>query len=295
MKMNCNFYKLITNKNDPRFPSGALGVDLDECRVSNENRWDIFWTMNGFDFGKRSKADLKFINCFYADLDSGTFSEMQKRISGFPDPSSIVQTGKGYHLYWWLKKEIDCTSDPEKYANWFREFTLSRIVPPLCSDPQAADACRLLRAPFYKYWKDGLGDKHTDIVYESDVFYDLNFIEKYFPVTASADVVKIKTKTQEIPAGDFWSRANELPVIESLERLSGTAHVNGETFKIKRRGKSIRIECNDKKTNAWIDENETIGSTDGAGPAIPNWIYWYQRDWKKVAQILKEVFEIKEI
>lgn len=284
MRDHLNFYRLITNKQDPRHGGGAIPITLGECTKYNEDKYDIFWTMNGFDFGKRSRADLKYINCFYADLDTGDRKEMEKRIRNYPTPSCIVKTGKGYHLYWWLDEEIDVQKDPEKGCDWFREFTMQRIVPALQSDPQAADACRLLRATFYRYWKDGIGDKHIDIVESNDRKFGLNYLEKYFPQKIVEEKKIIYPKMEG--GSTFWSKANALPITESLEKLSGTHYVQHETFSIKKG----RILCNNKTSNAWIDKNGRIGSTADAGPFVPNWLWYYHKDWKKVASILKEVF-----
>lgn len=292
MKYAPNFYALWTNKNTQAPRNGAFSVDLVEAEKLNKEGFDIFWTMNGFDLGKRKKEDLKTINCFYADLDCGTDDEMKRVVSMSPEPNTIIKTGKGYHLYWYLDKPIECESDPIKFCDYFREFTTSRIVSRLNADPQAADACRLLRASFFKYWKDGLGEKHADIVFEMNNFYSLDKIKKYFP---EKKIIKkqfkiVDQKQENFEGKDFWTRANRLDCVSSLEKLSGTSHVFGETYSVVTKNKITRINCNGKKANVWIDANGYIGSASGAGPAIPNWLYWYHKDWKKVAEILKEVW-----
>lgn len=297
MKMNCNFYALGVNPNLKNPRHGAWGIKLDECRELNEQGYDIYWTMNGFDFGKRTKQDLKYINSFYADLDDGTLSQMQRKIKLYPEPSAVIQSGGGFHCYWYLKNEIDCRDKPIEAADWFREFTKSRIIPALNSDTGAADACRLLRAPFYKYWKDGLGEKYVDIVFESDVFYSLQTLEKFFPVVEDKRIVAQEIKNDlpvNFDSDNFWVRANNYSVKFGLEKLSGTGYVSGETYKFKREANTWRIFIDGVRRNAWIDKNGKIGSMRGLGPGIANWIYYHNRDWKKVAEIIKEVFEIKE-
>ncbi len=66
--------------------------------------------------------------------------------------------------------------------------------------------------------------------------------------------------------------------------------IDGEVLTFRKQKDITRILVNGKESNAWLDRNGKIGSTADAGPAIPNWLYFYQKDWKKVADILKQVF-----
>ena len=150
--------------------------------------------------------------------------------------------------------------------------------------------------PFYRYWKDNKGEFIIDIAYDSGNRYTVNEILEAFPVLTPKEWVRpIPIPQQKIfesrgDSGDFWVKANQLPVYDSLQKLSGTEYVNFEKYLFIRKKDHTRIIINGKPSNAWIDRNGKIGSTDGAAPAIPNWLYWYQRDWKKVAEIIKKEF-----
>jgi len=296
MKLAPNLFALATNKE--KFPDlvdkGAFAVDLGDCRTLNEKGYDIYWTMNGFDVGKRQTKDLKWINCFYADLDSGTWQQMQKKIKLYPEPSSVIKTGKGYHCYWYLENEINCSSDAEELALWYKAFLKQRIIPALNADVQAQDATRLLRAPFYKYWKSGNGETFIDLIYENGATYSLDFLEKHFPIVHEnkKEEKEFNYAPTKISTGDsLWVGANKINCRSALEMLSGTSHVSGERYTFKKEGGGrTRIVIDGAKRNCWLDHNGKIGSTDAAGPSIPNWIFYYQKDWKRVAEILKEVF-----
>lgn len=296
MKLHMNYYRLCTNPTlQESLGKGAVPCTLTEADSYNRKGYDIFWTFNGFEFGKRTKPDLKYINAFYLDLDAGSKQQMLLQIRKKLEPTFVISTGKGYHAYWVLEQEIDCSDEPVRWADWFREFLLERMQPAFNADPQACDACRLLRPAFFKYWKDGKGIINTDIVFESDRFYSLGELEMFFPKIAKAKPEKMPhvPRVGAQPTGNFWERANNIDVKSALEKLSGTEHVNGETYKLKPRGDgTIRVWCNRRPANVWIDRNGKIGSTAGGGPAIPNWLFWYKKDWKAVAKILEKEFAI---
>jgi len=277
--------------------NGAIPISWDEARKRNEEKWDIYWTFNEFsEFGKRTKQDLKKIWALHCEIDSDNEKLVLKKLELNLSPSLVVKTKNGFHLYWYLEHPIDCSLDPVKWADWFYSFVKERILPVYGADPQACDVTRLLRAPFYKYWKqqrDGTksdGNFFIDIVFDNEeTKYTLEQLEEYFPLKTQIDIAKTEIKTNN-NSNDFWSRANNLPAKESLEKLSGTEFVNFEKISFKKQKDITRIVIGLNPSNAWIDKGGKIGSTAGAGPAIPNWINFYHRDWKKVASILKTVF-----
>lgn len=299
MNRTINFYA-INPKQTPRpFPKP---IDLANARALNDQGWDIYWTFNEFvQFGKRTKQDLKKIWAFYCEVDGITKEEILTKLKNNLYPSLMIKSFNGFHLYWYLKDPIDCSDNPIKWADWYHEFVKTRFLEVFDADPQACDACRLLRAPFYRYWKqqkDGsfpAGDFYIDIVYDNeDKKYTLSQIEICFPKKKEVTPIFVFTKRENHPKGDFWSKANAIPVLDALKKLSGTPHVSMERFDFKKQKDILRIYVNGKSSNAWIDKNGLIGSTAGAAPAIPNWLYYYHKDWKKVAEIIKEVFNVSE-
>lgn len=277
---------LYTIQNGKCFP-----IDPKNASELNEARGDIYWTFNNFKApGHRKKEDLREITCFFCEIDVKNKGEQKEIIMSRLIPSCVIETKRGFHLYWYLKDFIDCSDDPVGKADWFRDILKNRICPALGADSQAADACRLLRAPFYKYWKDGKGTFITDIVFESDKRYTVEEILRAFPVKTPQISHENAPPLRKVEGSDLWSRANNLNVLNALERLSGSHAVNGETYAFKKQSGITRILCNGKKSNAWIDANGKIGSTDGAGPSIPNWLHYYAKDWAKVAKLIEEFF-----
>ena len=264
----------------------------------NESGYDIYWTVNEF-FPEhhRKKENLIKIWAMYCEADNITETQMHELFKTTLEPSYVVKTKRGFHIYYDLDVPIDCRDNPVEKADWFRNWVLKRFIPVFKADPQACDACRLLRPAFYRYWKDGIGEFHTDLVVDNQPRrYSLEVLEKYFPEIEEKKVEIYPRKIIEpTPGGGFWEKANRLDALSSLQKLSGTEHVLGEKYTIKqKRDGTYRVHCNGKPSNVWIDTRGLIGSTDRGGPAIPNWLNWYWNDWTKVAQILKDFFDIKE-
>lgn len=270
-------------------------VTYEQAVKENEIGGDVYWTPNNFkDFGLRKKEDLTEITSFFCEIDTADKNEQIKKIVKTIRPSNVIETKRGYHIYWYLKNPIDCRKDPVAKADWFRDILKNRICPALGADTQAADACRLLRVPFFKYWKDGVGDFVINVAYDSDALYEVDDILAVFKERIIPQRVfeKQEFKTDSNSGEGFWTKANRLDPMECLKVLSGSSLVNGEVFSFKKQKDCWRICVHNKPINAWIDRDNKIGSTDGGGPAISNWLYWYHRDWKTVAKILKEVFKI---
>lgn len=270
-----------------------FGIPYPEAQEYNEKGFDIYWTFQEFSiFGKRTKQDLRKIWAIAIEID-GDKEAAQKRISKLLKPSLVIESKNGYHIYWYLNSPIDCSSDPVGKADWYREFVKERVLPATGADPQAVDACRLLRVPMMRYWKDGKGEFMVDIKFDNEAKrYSLRELEMGFPKKTQEPLFINKIKREG--STGFWDRCNQVDTRTGLEMLSGTSHVTGERYTFKKQGKITRIVVNGKASNAWIDEKGDIGSQDGAGPVIPNWLHYFHKSWPKVADIMKQVFEIKE-
>jgi hypothetical protein len=270
---------------------------LENARARNAIGADIYWTPNNFEGHARKKTDLREITCFYCEIDEGTKDEQIATLKRHLPPSCVVETKRGHHVYWYLDKPIDCSSDPVGKADWFREIVKGRICPALNADVQAADACRLLRMPMYQYWKDGLGTFIVSIQYEFNRKYSLHELLQAFP---ERKILKLEPSAPaplksavNAPGGDsaFWSKAHALDCRSSLERLSGSSHVSGERYTFKKEGPGrTRIVIDGKPRNVWLDRDGKIGSVADGGPGVPNWLFYYWKDWKAVADRLKQAF-----
>jgi hypothetical protein len=120
--------------NDPRIPE-ILRLDRE--------REDRFLSVNEFD-GWRYIRLLRSLRALYADLDDQTdlYAVLDTlEAHRVPDPSLVVFSGTGMHLYWPLDP-----LPPQALPVWQRcQDALIRILKPLGADPAAKDCTRVLR------------------------------------------------------------------------------------------------------------------------------------------------------
>jgi hypothetical protein len=282
-------------------------VSGDEAVRLNDKRWDVYWTPNEFPFGKRKISDLIAVRYLYGDFDATDFETLAKNLRYFFDPSFVIKTKNGFHVYWEIEPlVVGKDGDFESLSTRFRSV-MEQVIIPLGADPNAKDVARLLRPPMFRYWKKGnLEEVWIELVYESNRKYKFKQFEgrvKRHEARNNAPLLSAPCPTEYRPlpkrkmspesfktSEAFWAEANNFDALEGLKRLSGTHWVNGEVYSFKKAKDHYRILVNGKPSNAWIDRQGKIGSTCGAGPSIPNWLTYFGHDWKTVAKILKEVF-----
>lgn len=80
------------------------------------------------------------------------------------EPSFIVCSGHGYHIYFILKRVHMNPSEWSKIQN--------ALILMAKGDQQAKDAGRLLRVPGTQNWKDKNKPRQVELIYESDRIYD---------------------------------------------------------------------------------------------------------------------------
>lgn len=165
-----------------------------------------YFTVNGFaNFEEgsqkgRTKANVTTFNCNFLDIDltpekRRTQAELVYR--GLCDtglqPTSVVLTGKGLHVYWVYKA-------PAPFSEYkLREYEIlqSAIVEHFKAegaDRQARDAARVLRVPGAAYY-DGRGEHSADVellYFNPGVRYDPSEIAGYFK-----NSIRIETREGE--------------------------------------------------------------------------------------------------
>lgn len=119
---------------DPAVPSVLRGV---------EGSSDVFMSVNEFN-GWRLVRLLRSLRALYVDVDGGARLEEvceALREKGIPEPSFVVWSGRGLHLYW-LLRPIGAHGLPL----WQRvQRAVLDALLPLGADPKARDCTRVLR------------------------------------------------------------------------------------------------------------------------------------------------------
>ena len=87
--------------------------------------------------------DIETVRCLWADVDHCTIEEVQRRIfeAGLPQPSILVNSGHGAHLYWLLPRPFKITGDEDRA----RVTRLHKAIYAKLEADHTQDLSRLLR------------------------------------------------------------------------------------------------------------------------------------------------------
>ena len=100
--------------------------------------------------GGGTKENIVSISALFLDVDfkSMPVEQADKILQDFPfPPSAIINSGNGYHVYWFLKEPLGKEDIPRF------EAMLKRLCQYFGADPAATDASRILRFPGSKNYK----------------------------------------------------------------------------------------------------------------------------------------------
>ncbi len=279
-----HFYRLHDSDPEVKRRDGAVLIKNHRDAIKwNKRGWGIFWAVNDFKNGIRRYNKIEKINAWFTEIDDGLKHDMLDRINSGLRPSCLIETKSGFHLYWYCRGS---GTSLEEYKNILK----FRLRPFYDGDKRACDGCRILRVPNYYHMKDPNNPFLIKCHYENNLRYTTQqMIETYSEVMPVQKFVK--KENFKVTGDSFWDKVVNIPSVQGLLRLSGHPAVNGERFEVKALGSGKKIIfVNGKSTSCWIDLNGMIGSTDSGGPTLGNWLWWYLRDWGKVAKVLREVF-----
>jgi hypothetical protein len=292
MHQGRSIYRMLDDKSGP---TPALAIDEGDTSATwrkalewNEKQYGIFWTVNEFNSAvDRKKENLYRIKSWTADIDTGTKEEQINLIKKFPTPSLVVETKRGFQVYY---DAID--AKPENYELIETKF----VVPSLNADMKARDLSRILRVPHFYHWKDPSDPFFVKLVHMDEsvayteaemmrLFKDFSDDKKELARTKS--VMKREFKNDS----DLFERIWNMDCEAALQRLSGTDAVANDVFTFRQNSNGNKnIFANDKGTSCFIDRNGRIGSLDGGGPTVFQWLKWYGRSGVEAISIIKKHF-----
>ena len=290
-------------------PNGMIPVQKAQARDWNEKGWGIFWTVNDFGGQARRKENLRKIIAWAVDMDDGTKEQQHALLSRSPIvPSLIVETKSGFHAYWLAAAHRE--DGPPKADHW-NAIVLERLVPFFGSDKNARDLCRVLRVPGFKHMKDPANPFDIRIAWQQHVAYTERQITEAFPWVADkkahdaalgeAQRAAMK-QAREIarqaaiaagmaPTETLWEAIWNLDCEDGLQRLSGHWSVGGEAYTFRRTGRgNLNVFVNGKGSSCFIDESKRIGSLDGGGPTLVQWLRWFRHPWTTVLDVLFDIY-----
>jgi hypothetical protein len=282
----------------------AIPVEPSEAKRWNtpDLGFGIFCTVNTFS-GPRRKEHLAKINAWAVDMDEGTKAQMHAKLSASPlVPSLIVETKRGYQAYW-------CAQDGK--AEHWNAIVLERLVPHFGSDANARDLCRILRVPGSLHLKDPSDPFKIRLAWKHAVAYSERQMAEAFRWTPDKKAHESALREAQraadaeareharraaiaaglVPTETLWEAIWNLDCEDGLARLSGHWSVGGEAYTFHRTGRgNLNVYVDGKSSSCFIDANKKIGSLDGGGPTLVQWLRWFKHDWKTVVAVLKEIY-----
>lgn len=280
-----DIYAMLDQKIEGK-PTPAFLISPDDVTKYNDSGHGIFWTVNQFDGKPRKKENISKLNSWFFEIDEGDKEYQLKKIESGFEPSMIIETKRGYHVYFDI---YESSSDLEEY----RSILVDRLVPFYSADPKACDACRILRVPFTKHQKDPNDIFEIRLISQTTRKYTQKEIEKFYQIknpVAKERRMELKKILSFQNDNDLFSRIHSMNQAEALQRVSNTEACGMESINFKKNKSGLQIVVNGKPTSSWIDSNFKIGSYERGGPSIFEWINWYHKDPKKTYQFIKKYF-----
>lgn len=118
----------------------------------NERKWHSYFGVNPRPLSKNKlETDITEIICLFADVDVGekkyfsSKSDALKEIQKFlHEPSCLVDSGNGYHLYWFMSEIVHIKTIEDRLRV---KRLLSGLIKSLHADPSGCSLERVLRVP----------------------------------------------------------------------------------------------------------------------------------------------------
>lgn len=199
----------------------------------NLNGYEAYFTVNGFEGAPNAKLEnCTSLNSFFVDIDGRKEEKELAAIKAKLDPTFILETKNGYHVYWILDEPIFRNEvTPEEWTASVKRWERieQAIVLELKADLVVKDVPRILRIPDTYYWKKSGAEymEGTDGVLKIKGIYknvsnrySMNDVEEVFPVkeeiliydSSDAKPNNLK-KYAEDERKDFFTRVNrEFPI-----------------------------------------------------------------------------------
>ena len=119
--------------------------------------YEAYFTVNGFkDTPDNRRDQCTSINAFFVDIDGRKEAAELERIKELLMPTFIIETMRGYHIYWCLDEPLYREEmSPEDWAHTMIQWEQieQNIVLALDADKVVKDVTRILRVPDSYYWK----------------------------------------------------------------------------------------------------------------------------------------------
>lgn len=255
---------------------GMVWVSPGQAKWYNQQGYGIFHAVNEFFSKRRTKEELCYINYWAVDIDNGTKDDQLKLIEASLRPSKVIESKNGFHVYYRCKSRKPCLDS-------YRDIVEYRLIPHFNADKRAKDVCRVLRTPDFLHWKDPNDPYKVKLLYSSDAAYTAEDMKLVFKNN------KNNVRRFNRSVDKFKKDYPKFDNVEILKKLSGTNYVRGDVFDFKPQANgNWNIWVNNQSTSCFIDREGLIGSSDGGGPTVFQWLKWYGHSTYEASKILKQ-------
>jgi len=132
---------------------GTLTEHWERLDGLNRRGAGIFVNVNGTDFQGRKRENVKIIRGHKTDLDAKNATKVFNEAACPLEPTIIVRTPGGRHLYWLFHKPEPCDGPARWRAHEAEEAKIVEVLKDFGADPQAARVQTVLRVPGFDHRK----------------------------------------------------------------------------------------------------------------------------------------------
>lgn len=152
----------------------------DALQRRNQAGAGVFVTVNQTDFHGRSKNHVRRARGWWADLDHVTLGDFAHHSLPL-QPSTIVSSGHGLHLYWWATEPLPCATTSEQSAHETDLRGIQHSLRLLGADPSVCEVSRVMRLPGFSNQKR-LPHEPVTVIERNPVRYTREFLRAAFDI-----------------------------------------------------------------------------------------------------------------
>jgi hypothetical protein len=217
---------------------------------------------------KRNKENCKETNAGHTDIDfkgvdglgAEPRAEVLKQLKRLKyQPSAIVFSGNGIHVYYFFKEPVDTQDNIERLEAFYRQ-----LADVMAGDLAVCEVSRVMRLPGSRNSKNGDVTPVEIIELHPDRRYDLEELEEW--LSEQSPVMLRKGREHAEPAGtvndllgffaEYSKRFNLKPPIDVQQRLENMIFMGGGDASVHQ----TQLQCTAALLNAGVPKDEVVAT-----------------------------------
>lgn len=151
------------------FGASVNKLPLEKLETLNQQGAGIFFTVNETKGNKRQEAEVTAIRAFFVDMDGK--EPDAEGLATLPEPSIVVQSKNGKHLYWLLQEPIKVV-DTAEAKKLFKSYQQA-LATLLGGDLKVSDLARCMRVPGFNHMKEASDPVMVTVLENNKLRYTL--------------------------------------------------------------------------------------------------------------------------